>query len=147
MIISDQLSCINCSRKLTSLMNEQKVKMNKIQYVNLTHEGACYKNSTKSPAIAEEFACEKIGRDLLKNTHNTFLQTDECIFATEIISDGDTRGCYKLILEQEIILGPAVKGIAKHVPDIGHFVKCISNAFYKFKLTNKYSPVLECWSH
>ena len=76
-VISDQISCVNCSRKLTALMNDQKVKMIEIQYVNLEHEGAYYKNSNKSPAIAEEFACEKLITTCKKTkTTNSFLQTN-----------------------------------------------------------------------
>ena len=137
MVLSDQISCYKCSRQLTKLMDEQKVKMNEVQYVNLEHKGKCAKNSKKSPAIAEEFACERVGKNLLLDKNNKFISENEAIFACEVVSDGDTRGTFRLILEQERILGKSVKGIAKPVPDIGHFIKCISNEFYKFKGLHK----------
>ena len=135
MVIGDQISCINCSRQLTKLMSSQNVKMNEVQYVNLEHPGVCYKNSKLSPAVAEELSCDKIGRNLLLDVDENYLL--HAIFAEQIVSDGDTRGAFKLILSQEQILGDIVKGSAKPVPDIGHFIKCISNAFYKFKTENK----------
>ena len=128
-------------------MDEQKVKMNEVQYVNLEHKGKCAKNSKKSPAIAEEFACERVGKNLLLDKNNKFISENEAIFACEVVSDGDTRGTFRLILEQERILGKSVKGIAKPVPDIEHFIKCISNAFYKFKGLDKYTLGQVCLNH
>ena len=110
--------------------------MNEVQYVNLQHKGRCYKNSKLGPAVAEEFASERVGRQLLLNKKNKYLSEDEAIFASEVVSDGDTRGSYKLILTQETILGTSVVDVAKVIPDIGHFIKCISNAFYTFKSKN-----------
>ena len=34
------------------------------------------------------------------------------------------------------LLGETVAGIAEHIPDIGHFIKTISNGIYKFKASN-----------
>ena len=109
--------------------------MNEVQYVNLENPGKCYKNSKLSPAVAEEITCGKIGKLFLLDDGGNLLS--DAIFAEQIVSDGDTRGAFKLILTQEMILGTVVKDLAKPVPDIGHFIKCISNAFYKFKSENK----------
>ena len=50
-----------------------------------------------SLAIAEEFACQKKRNDVLHDNDNELLSEDEAIFALEIISDIDARGCYQLI--------------------------------------------------
>ena len=38
---------------------------------------------------------------------------------------------------QNEIIGCAADRVAEHIPDIGHFIKCVSNGFYKLKEKNK----------
>ena len=137
LVIGHQASCINCSRALTKMCKEQKVKMSGVQYVSVSHEGPCHKNTSVSPAIAEEIACGEAAYQLLYNEDGSMKSTEEAIFADAICSDGDTRGSFKFIDRQVELLGECVKNIAEHIPDIGHLVKCISNGFYTFKDKNK----------
>ena len=67
---------------------------------------------------------------------------EEACFTDQLVTDGDTRGCKKIIERQCELLGELVRGIAEHIPDIGHFIKTISNGFYKYKTDFKeYSGV------
>ena len=111
--------------------------MNEIQYTHIQHEGICYKNTTIGPASAEEIACVQAGVELLVNSDGKFLPDDEAIFANIVVSDGDTTGSLKLIAKQAELIGDAAKNVADQIPDIGHFIKCISNGFYTFKMKNK----------
>ena len=94
-------------------MQQQKVQMNEIQYTHIEHDGICYKNTTIGPASAEEIACVQAGVEFLVNSDGQFWPDDKAIFANVVVSDGDT------------------------IPDIGHFIKCISNGFYTFKTKKK----------
>ena len=58
------------------------------------------------------------------------------------MSDGDTRGSMKFIKKEQEILRQVVEGIAEPIPDVGHFIKTISNGFYSFKKKNKEKVVL-----
>ena len=52
-----------------------------------------------------------------------------------IIGDGDTKGQSKFINKQAELV-PTYHGKAEYIPDIGHFIKCISNAFYALAAKN-----------
>ena len=143
LVISDQISCIKCSRELTRMMLEQKTKMCDVQYCHISHGGVCHKNTTASPAVAEEIACEKIAKALLLDDDCNFLPENEAIFVLNIVSDGDTKGSLKLLATQAKIVGEdaTINGVPSktmvgHTLDIGHLIKCISNGFYKFKTDN-----------
>ena len=56
-----------------------------------------------------------------------------------VVADGDTKGPKKFISKQAEIVGDSWEGKAEYVPDIGHFIKCISNAF--FALATKHSEL------
>ena len=99
------------------------------------------KNTSASPAIAEEIACGEAAYQLLFNKDGSMKSTEEAIFADAICSDGDTRGSFKFIDRQVELLGECVKNIAEHIPDIGHLIKCISNGFYTFKEKKIYGGV------
>ena len=59
-----------------------------------------------------------------------FRPDDEAILANFVIADGDTRGPNRF-METQAELVPTFAGKAEYLPDIGHFIKCISNSFYK----------------
>jgi hypothetical protein len=123
----DQTSCLRCSRKLTEHIKATGKKVGDYLPgdVDLTHEGKCYRNSCHSPASAEEFAAADAGKYLMS------LPDDEAIFGDEVITDGDTRSPNKFIDAQAEIVGPAAAGAAERIPDIGHFIKTVSNGLYK----------------
>jgi len=99
-------------------------------------KGKCYQNTNQTPAVAEEFACIQAAKFLLLGEDGTdILPDDEAIFADEFISDGDTRGAKKLIARQADLIGDVAHGVAEPFPDFGHFIKCISNAFFKVRET------------
>ena len=137
LVVGHQTSCIHCSRELTRMMHEQQLPMNKIQYQNIGHKGTCYKNTSVGPAVAEEIACVEAADRLLNDENGKPLPSDEAIFAEVVVSDGDTRGSLKFIETQKKNLGEPAGVNSTHVPDIGHFIKCISNGFYKLRTTNK----------
>ena len=137
LVIGHQTSCYKCSRTLTKMMSEQHVPMNKIQYQSIKHKGVCYRNTTAGPAIAEELACIEAAELLLTDTDGNLLDDSQAIFCDTVVSDGDTRGSLKLIARQAEIIGNEAKNIAEQIPDIGHFIKCISNGFYTIKTKNK----------
>jgi hypothetical protein len=122
----DQTSCTRCSRKVTKYMLEKNIKAVDIAAgeINFEHEGPCSRNSKHSPAVAEEYAAEAAGKFLAE------LPDDEAIFGYRVVSDGDTRGTTKFIASQVKVLGEEISGLAEHEPDIGHFLKTISNAMY-----------------
>ena len=124
------------------MMKEQKVKMNELKYTTISHKGKCFRNTKVSPASAEEHACVDAASLLLLNQDGNMLENDEGIFAMEIAGDGDTRGGLKFIERQCEIIGPSAANLAKLMPDVEHFIKCISNGFYSFKEKHKeYSGV------
>ena len=43
----------------------------------------------------------------------------------------------KLIARQAEIIGKEAQNIAEQIPDIGHFIKCISNGFHTIRRKNK----------
>ena len=99
---------------------------------DLTHPGKpCHRNTKHGPAVAEEYAMEKMARYLLIDPKTGKLCPDnEAILCREVVTDGDTKGSTRLINVQAEIV-PEFAGVAEYFPDIGHFVKCISGAFHK----------------
>ena len=65
------------------------------------------------------------------------LPSYEVIFSKVVVGDGDPRGSLKFMETQKQILQEPASVDSTHVPDIGHFIKCISNGFYKLRTTNK----------
>lgn len=104
--------------------------MNKTQYQKIDHEGVCYRNTTSGPSIAEELSCVEAAELILNDEDGNILPDSEVIFGEEV---GDTRGCMILTAKQNEIISEAVDNKGKHIPDIGHFIKFISNRFYKEK--------------
>jgi len=142
----DQCSCKRCSLKFT----EEFAKSDKSKACNLTrgtfdlsHSGVCHRNTVHGPATAEEYAFEDIAVSyLLDPKTRELLPDDEAIFVDQMVTDGDSRGAKRLIQKQVDVLlehGFDATGLAKQVPDIGHFVKTVSNAFYK--LANEDSTI------
>eukprot|EP00986_Skeletonema_menzelii_P020007 scaffold29846_cov211-Skeletonema_menzelii.AAC.1 len=126
----DQVSCGLCDRQLTKLLNLNK-RADEITDEDLKHDGECSRNSKHDPAVAEEYACELIARDLLVDPATGKLRPDdEAILVDCFISDGDTKGAKRFIATQASIV-PEFEEIAIYLPDIGHFIKCISNALHK----------------
>jgi hypothetical protein len=86
------------------------------------------------PATAEEDACIDAANLFLINPDTEeFLGDDLAIFGDEIITDGDTRAAKKFIDAQAHLIGKPAYGLAARVPDIGHFVKTVSNALYTIR--------------
>jgi hypothetical protein len=123
-----QLSCQKCSMQMTRLMKERGRA--DISEAEITHPGVCYRNTTHTPATAEEAASESAGIDLLQNADGSYRDDSEAIFCDEIVSDGDTKGRNKIINGQVDIIGAAAEGKAEGFPSIEHLMKCISNGFY-----------------
>ena len=113
------------------------MKMNMIQFASIYHPETCYRNTNIDPACAKEFACVKAVDRLLCDGNGNFLPDDQAIFADRLVTNGDTRGSLKFIAKQNELIGGVSDGIAKHVPDIGHFIKTVSNGLYTFKQKNK----------
>jgi sRNA-binding protein len=129
----DQISCQRCSILHLKLMFESKNFTNMGNF-DLRHEGRCYRNSVHGPATAEEYACIDAANLLLIDPDtNELLGDDLAIFGDEIVTDGDTRGATKFIDAQAHLIGEPAYGLAARVPDIGHFVKTVSNALYNIR--------------
>ena len=123
-VVNHQISCKSCALKLTAYLKETGKNPFHILpgEVDLSHDGVCHRNTSYSPATAEEDAYKIAGKWLLD------LPDDEAIFGEAIVSDGDTRGPDKFISVQVEITG--VKSMPKKYPDFGHFLKCESNGIY-----------------
>ncbi|KAL7545351.1 hypothetical protein ACHAWF_015517 [Thalassiosira exigua] len=136
MVWHDQVSCVHCQRKLTELIDGGK-KHDEITEEDFSHPGKpCYRNTKHGPAVAEEYAMEKMARYLLVDPETgKFRSDEEAILGREIIADGDTKGSKRFIKVQSEIV-PSFVGVAEYFPDIGHFVKCISGGFHKLASNN-----------
>ncbi len=131
----DQVSCARCDRKLTQLY-KQNGKFDDITAEQLQHDGECSRNSKHGPAVAEEYAMEYLAEYLLKDPVTNKLRSDEeAILVDWFIADGDTKGAVRFIKKQASII-PEFDGTAEYIPDIGHFIKCISNALYHIASQN-----------
>ena len=108
--------------------------MHDVQFAQVKHKGKCYRNTTHGPAVAEEYACVDAAEALLFNKDGKFLGEEEACFIDRLVTDGDTRGCKNFIDKQCELLGELVRGIAEHIPDIGHFIKTISNGLERFAI-------------
>ncbi|KAL7536484.1 hypothetical protein ACHAXR_007193 [Thalassiosira sp. AJA248-18] len=104
---------------------------------DLDHPGKkCYVNSKHNPASAEEWALESLAKFLLIDPDTGELRPDdEAILVNHVIGDGDTKGPNKFIKKQVEIV-PSFQGKAEYLPDIGHFIKCISNSFFALATKN-----------
>ena len=131
MVWHDQLSCVYCQRTMTQLIHEGKKRPDEITEDELKHPGKpCYRNTKHGPAVAVEYAMEKMGKFLLIDPETGKLRSDEePILCREVIADGDTKGSNRLIRVQSEIV-PEFATIAEYYPDICHFVKCISGGFH-----------------
>ena len=127
---NDQKSCGNCQRAMTAIIKSGK-KPDEITEDDLRHPGKkCYRTSKWSPAVAEEHAMEDIGKYLLIDPKTgKFRPDEEAILAKEVCTDGDTKGCNRFIKAQTELV-PEFLGTAVYMPDIGHFVKCISGGLH-----------------
>ena len=135
----DQISCIHCQRKLTEVLNglSQEKRAQDLDMSDLSHPGKkCYRTSKHGPASAEEYAVENLAQFLLIDPETgNFRPDDEAILANIIVADGDTKGPNKFIGKQAALV-PSFAGKAEYLPDIGHFIKCISNAFFGLATKN-----------
>ncbi|EJK74880.1 hypothetical protein THAOC_03416 [Thalassiosira oceanica] len=103
---------------------------------DLEHPGVCSRNTTLSPAQAEEPALEELGEYLLIDpATGKFRPDDEAILALELVTDGDTKGAKRFMAKQAELV-PVFAGKAEQFPDLGHFIKAISTAFHKLKENN-----------
>ena len=93
----DQVSCDKCTLLLTQLLAEGKKRSEDITEDDLKHDGKCYINSKHGPAVAEEFALEKIAEDLLIDPVTGKLRPDdEAILVDWFVADGDTKGASRV---------------------------------------------------
>ena len=125
----DQISCVHCQHKLTELLNQSnKKRAADITSQDLAHPGKkCHRNSKHGPASAEEWALESFAKFLLMDPETGDIRpNDEAILVNFVIGDGDTKGPTKFMNKQADIV-PTFKGRAQYLPDIGHFIKGISN--------------------
>ncbi|KAL7545104.1 hypothetical protein ACHAWF_008471 [Thalassiosira exigua] len=132
-----QLSCYPCARTLTQLIASGK-RAKDITEDDLRHEGQCNRNTKHSPAVAEEYAMEDLAEYLLIDPETGKMRPDdEAILAEYVVADGDTKGPKRFINKQAEIV-PAFDNRAMHIPDIGHFIKCISGGLHKLAQQNSY---------
>lgn len=132
----DQVSCGKCSRKMTQLLVNENKRMEDITEDDLKHEGECHINTKHGPAVAEEYALESIAEYLLIDPETKKLRSDdEAILVDWFVADGDTKGAIRFIKKQASII-MEFEGKAIYVPDIGHFIKCISNALFYLAKNN-----------
>ena len=84
---------------------------------DLTHPGKpCHRNTKHGPAVAEEYAMEKMAKYLLIDPETGKLRPDnEAILCREIIADGDTKGSTRLIKVQAEIV-PEFAGVSRVFP-------------------------------
>ena len=119
--------------RMTELANDKTFgkRIQDFTSMDLSHPGRCYKNSKHGPASAEEYALESLAEFFLIDPETgNFRPDDEAILVDFVVADGDTKGPKKFISKQAEIVGDSWEGKAEYVPDIGHFIKCISNAFF-----------------
>jgi hypothetical protein len=109
--------------------------------IDLFRDGQCFRNSKYSPAQAEEYACEAAGRFFLfDEATNDFKPSDEAFFVAEMVTDGDTYGASKLFKAQAELLkhySVTLPREPRQLPDIGHFIKTVSNGLYTLGNNNK----------
>ena len=98
----------------------------------MSHLGKpCDRNTKHGPAVAEEYAMEKITRHLLIDLNIGKIRSDdEAILARQTITDGDTKGSKRLIEEQASIISEFAL-IAEYFLDIEYSVKFMSGGFHK----------------
>jgi hypothetical protein len=93
--------------------------------VDLTHEGKCYRNSCHSPASAKEFAAADAGKYLMSLPDmKLFLEMRSSLTVIK-------RSPNKSIDAQAQIVGRAADGVAERIPNIGHFIKTVTNGLYQ----------------
>ena len=74
---------------------------------HLSHKGICYRNSSHSPAVSEEYSATQAARLLLMDDKGQFRDDDHMCFGDEVCADNDTRGPNNFIKEQNSIIGAA----------------------------------------
>jgi hypothetical protein len=131
----DRTACMKCTKAMHEAIRAGKDFRNYLGQ----HEGECNRNSKYGPAVAEEFALEKAGYDLLFDKDGNLLPYDERVFLTHVCGDGDSKGAKKLIQKQVDALIDAgyvegsFRGKALKFNDGGHVRKNVSNGFYDLR--------------
>lgn len=145
----DLISCVGCNRKFTQELKKAKEKGEEIlpANINLRHNGKCYRNSRHSPAVAEEFALERVGIDLLNNPDGTARGDGEALFIGNNVTDGDSKGAHRLVVSQSKIVGNAATGKADGCGDWGHNKKNMKKEWYKMAKDNHLGGVQMLTSH
>ena len=89
----------------------------------MSHLGKpCDRNTKHGPAVAEEYAMEKIAQHLLIDLNiGKIRPDDEAILGRQTITDGDTKGSKRLIEEQASII-PEFALIAEYFLDIEYSI-------------------------
>ena len=135
----DQISCIHCQRQLTKILNDPSVakRAQDLNFEDLSHPGKpCQRNSAHGPAGAEEYALANLAKYLLVDPNTgKFRPDDEAILVDYFVADGDTKGPRRFIRTQAELV-PSFAGKSEYLPDIGHFIKCISNSFFNLATKN-----------
>ena len=66
----------------------------------------------------------------------------EAILGLHLIADGDTK-CPDIFINKQSEIVPDFVGKADHVPDIGHFIKCISSGLHKLAKENSHLRAIQ----
>jgi len=129
----DQTSCVNCSRAWGKAVSEAKEKGVEISpgSVCVEHDGMCYATSVNSPSVAEEYAAEEIGKDLLTTPDGKVRSDDTAIFIGKGVSDGDSEGVKRASKAQENIIGESATAWQSFFQDWSHVKKNIGKVLFE----------------
>ena len=85
---------------MTELVQKENLKMHEVELMQVKHKGKYSRNTSRGPAVAEEYACVDAAEALLFNKDGTFMGPEEAYFNDQLVTDSDTRGCKKIIERQ-----------------------------------------------
>merc|ERR1719491_1892407 len=133
MLIHTQIKCTLCTRAYNQANRSRTEKMFIDGSKTFSHAGICYRTSSHSPAVSEEYSATQAARLLLMDDKGHFRDDDHMCFGDEVCTDNDTRGPNNFIREQNLIIGTEADEVADHVNDAGHTAKNLSNKFYDIR--------------
>jgi hypothetical protein len=127
--------CIKCTYALNKAVaaaraNGEEVTVYDLSRFSMDHEGTCYRKTKYSTAASEEFLSADAARGLLLDDSGMPRSKETCAGMETIVADQDSNSVKKAMLAQKEILGQGAEGVARHVPDLNHVVKCHNNAVH-----------------
>lgn len=137
-IIYPQNKCYKCTAAINkqvyaAIEAGETVSAEDYSRFSMEHDGKCSRKTTYSTAAAEEYLCEEAARDLLLKDGKP-RDESTCVFmGPHVIADNDSKAVTRAIRTQQSIIGPAVDGKARHVPDLNHVVKNNNNDLHSTK--------------